>query len=43
MLHPVLDEHAELGTPVTEVILPDDIGTEVCQYPGQRVADDRGA
>jgi hypothetical protein len=39
----VLDEHAELGAPVTEVVLPDDLGAKEAQDAGECVADDRGA
>jgi hypothetical protein len=39
----VLDEHAELGAPVAEVVLPDHVCAEEAEDAGQRVADDRRA
>ena len=42
-LQQVLDEHAEGGTPVTDVVLADDVVAQEFQGPGQGVADHRGA
>ena len=42
-LEQVLDEHAERGAPVADVVLPDDVVAEVLERAGQRVADDRRA
>jgi len=43
VLDEVLDEHPELGAPVAEVILPDDVRTEEPQHASEAVTDDRGA
>jgi hypothetical protein len=40
VLFKVLNEHAELGAPVAEVVLPDHVRAEETQHAGERVADD---
>jgi hypothetical protein len=38
----VLDEHAEVGAPVADVVLPNDVVPQVFQRPGKRVPDHGG-
>jgi hypothetical protein len=40
MVVEVLDQHAELGAPVAEVVLADHVGAEEAQHADQAVTDD---